>query len=183
MGTLTSILNNDSLHAALQDKKLQGFLYQELRIIARAKLNAHVKSNDLNTTALVHEAFIKLSTNSADNKWHDRRHFYATAALTMRHILVDHARRRLAEKRAPEQASESADESTLQVAEKCQQLVALDDALMQLKDIDGSLVELVNLRYFVGLNVAEIATLMGVSKRTIDRQWLKAKALLAAWLS
>lgn len=183
MGSVTSILNNDSLHAALQDKELQGLLYQELRIIARAKLNAHVKNNDLNTTALVHEAFIKLSASSDDKKYCDRRHFYATAAVTMRHILVDHARKRLAEKRAPEPSIETQGQSSLQVEQKCQQLVALNDALMQLKDIDTSLVELVNLRYFVGLSMAEIADLMGVSKRTMDRQWLKAKALLAAWLS
>jgi len=182
MGSVTSVLNNESLQAALKDTKLQAMLYQELRIIARAKLNVHAKQNDLNTTALVHEAFLKLNANSDDKQWSDRRHFYATAAVTMRHILVDHARRRLAEKRAPEVAIETQDESIFQVEQKCQQLVALNDALEQLKDIDAGLVELVNLRYFVGLNMTEIAELMAVSKRTMDRQWLKAKAILATWL-
>jgi len=182
MGTLTSVLNNDSLQAALKDKKLQSMLYQELRIIARAKLNAHVKNNDLNTTALVHEAFLKLNDNSDDKQWSSRRHFYATAALTMRHILVDQARRKLAEKRAPEVSFETHKEAVIQVEQKCQDLVALDDALEQLKTVDGALIELVNLRYFVGLSMKEIAELMDVSKRTVDRQWLKAKALLAACL-
>lgn len=182
MGSVTSVLNNDSLQAALEDKKLQGLLYQELRIIARAKLNVHAKTNDLNTTALVHEAFLKLNVSSDNKQWSDRRHFYATAAITMRHILVDNARRRLAEKRAPELSLQTQDESLFQVADKCQDLVALDDALNQLKTIDGNLVELVNLRYFVGLSMVEIADLLGVSKRTVDRQWLKAKAVLTAWL-
>ena len=183
MGTLTSVLNNDSLQAALKDKKLQSMLYQELRIIARSKLSTHVKNNDLNTTALVHEAFLKLNDNSHDKQWSNRRHFYATAALTMRHLLVDQARRRLAEKRAPEVSLESHKDAVIQVEQKCQDLVALDDALEQLKTVDGALVELVNLRYFVGLSMTEIAELMGVSKRTVDRQWLKAKAWLSACLN
>lgn len=183
MGSVTSVLNNESLQAALADTKLQTMLYQELRIIARAKLSVHAKTNDLNTTALVHEAFLKLNDNSTDKKWSNRRHFYATAAITMRHILVDQARRRLAEKRAPEQPMEGQDELQFQVEHKYQELVDLDDALEQLKRVDKGLVELVNLRYFVGLSMLEIAELMGVSKRTTDRQWLKAKALLSAWLS
>lgn len=182
MGSVTSVLNNESLHAALEDKKLQGLLYQELRIIARSKLQVHAKKNDLNTTALVHEAFLKLNAHSDNKQWSDRRHFYATAAVTMRHILVDNARRRLAEKRAPEIDMELGNDSVYHVDHKCQQLVALNDALEQLKDIDNDLVELVHLRYFVGLSMTEIAELMGVSKRTIDRKWLKAKALLAAWV-
>ncbi len=182
MGSVTNVLNSETLQAALQDKKLQSMLYQELRIIARAKLNAHAKNNDLNTTALVHEAFLKLNPKSADSQWSDRRHFYATAALTMRHILVDQARRRLTEKRAPEQPMDNHNEAAIEVQHQCQELVALDEALEQLKQLDASLVELVNLRYFVGLNMTEIAGLMGVSKRTIDRQWLKVKAILAAWL-
>lgn len=183
MGSVTSVLNNETLQAALADKKLQGLLYQELRIIARAKLNVHAKSNDLNTTALVHEAFLKLNQDSDDKNWSNRRHFYATAALTMRHILVDQARRRLAEKRAPEVSMSHGGDDAFQVPQQCQDLVDLHQALEHLNAIDGDLVELVNLRYFVGLSMAEIAELMGVSKRTMDRQWLKAKAVLAACLT
>lgn len=183
MGTLTSVLNNDSLQAALKDQKLQSMLYQELRIIARSKLSTHVKNDDLNTTALVHEAFLKLNDDSENKQWSNRRHFYATAALTMRHILVDQARRRLAEKRAPEVPLETHHEAFAQVEQKCQELVALDEALEQLNTIDGGLVELVNLRYFVGLSMTEIAELMGVSKRTMDRHWHKTKAVLSTWLS
>ncbi len=182
MGSVTSLLNNDSLSGAMQDKKLQGLLYQELRVIAHAKLNIDSENKELDTTSLVHEAYLKLNSNSTEKKWSNRRHFYATAALSMRHILVDNARRRLAEKRLPEDGLDLNNESYMQMEERCQNLVSLDEALEQLKSIDSGLVELVNLRYFVGLNMEEIAELKGVSKRTMDRQWLKVKAILMAWL-
>lgn len=183
MGTVTSVLNNESLQAALQDKKLQVLLYQELRIIARAKLNKHAKSDDLGTTALVHEAFLKLNGQSENKQWSNRRHFYATAALAMRHILVDQARQRLTEKRGQQPSATTLTNLSVETEQECQELVALNDALEQLKSVDGQLVELVHLRYFVGLTVAEIADIMSVSKRTVDREWHKAKALLAAWMT
>jgi|GEM_PF-415981 len=183
MGTVTSVLNNESLQAALQDKKLQALLYQELRIIARAKLNSHAKSNDLGTTALVHEAFLKLNGQSQDKQWSNRRHFYATAALAMRHILVDQARRQLAEKRGPQQSTITLSNLSVEAQQDYQELVALNDALEQLNNVDGRLVELVHLRFFVGLSMAEAAEIMDVSKRTLDREWHKAKALLATWMA
>ncbi len=182
MGSVTSVLNDASLQAALQDKKLQVLLYQELRVIARAKLSRHAQLNDLNTTALVHEAYLKLNDDSAEKKWSNRRHFYSTAALAMRHILVDEARRRLADKRGQNQNMLTLEEESAQLTQDCHQLVALNDALEQLRTVDSSLVDVVNLRYFVGLSVAETAEIMAVSKRTLDREWSKAKALLLAWM-
>ncbi len=182
MGTLTSLLNNDSLQAALQDKNLQAMLYQELRIIAHARLSDHAKNNELDTTSLVHEAFLKLNQNGSNRKWQDRRHFYATAALAMRHILVDFARKRLAEKRPQMTTYETINEADKQTSE-CSQMMALNDALEQLKVVDSELVEVVNLRYFVGLTVAETADILHTSKRSVNRAWQKAKALLSAFMN
>ncbi len=180
MGSVTNVLNNESLQAALQDKKLQGLLYQELKIIAHAKLSQHVKNKDLDTTSLVHEAYLKLNVNSGDKKWSNRRHFYSTAALAMRQILVDVARRQMAVKRGPANRQVTYEEQSTKTAQDCFQVVALNEALEQLKDVDASLVDVVHLRYFVGMTVSETAEILGVSKRTLDRTWQKAKAILAA---
>lgn len=182
MGSVTNVLNNESLQAALQDKKLQSALYQELRIIARAKLRNQMGNDELNTTALVHEAFLKLNTSSDEKKWSNRRHFFSTAALAMRHILVDVARRRLAEKRGLAPSQVTMENLTIETENDCLQMVALNDALEQLSSVDSRLVEVVNLRYFVGMTVAETAEVLGVSKRTLDREWLKAKAMLMTWM-
>ena len=182
MGSVTNVLNNESLQAALQDKKLQSALYQELRIIARAKLRNQSGNGDLNTTALVHEAFLKLNTNSDEKIWSNRRHFFSTAALAMRHILVDVARRRLAEKRGQAPSQVTLENLSVETENDCMQMVALNDALEQLSSVDSRLVEVVNLRYFVGMTVAETADVLGVSKRTLDREWMKAKAMLMTWM-
>jgi RNA polymerase sigma factor (TIGR02999 family) len=182
MGSVTNVLNNESLQAALQDKKLQSALYQELRIIARAKLRNQMGNDELNTTALVHEAFLKLNASSDEKKWSNRRHFFSTAALAMRHILVDVARRRLAEKRGLAPSQVTMENLTIETENDCLQMVALNEALEQLSSVDSRLVEVVNLRYFVGMTVAETAEVLGVSKRTLDREWLKAKAMLMTWM-
>ena len=182
MGSLTSLLNNESLQAALEDKNLQALLYQELRIIAHAKLSGHSRSHELDTTSLVHEAFIKLNQSSDDKQWSNRRHFYATAAMAMRHILVDVARRRMADKRLHQESTDTVSKVQAQDVTDCNQVMALNDALEQLSQIDSDLVEVVNLRYFVGLNVAETAAILDVSKRTVDRAWNKAKALLMTFM-
>jgi RNA polymerase sigma factor (TIGR02999 family) len=182
MGSVTNVLNNESLQAALQDKILQSALYQELRIIARAKLRNQMGNDELNTTALVHEAFLKLNASSDEKKWSNRRHFFSTAALAMRHILVDVARRRLAEKRGLAPSQVTMENLTIETENDCLQMVALNEALEQLSSVDSRLVEVVNLRYFVGMTVAETAEVLGVSKRTLDREWLKAKAMLMTWM-
>lgn len=183
MGSLTGFLNEESLQAAMQDERLRTLLYQDLRVIAHAKLRGQSSRSELDTTSLVHEAYLKLSPSSSDRQWNDRHHFYATAALAMRQIVVDVARHRLADKRANTTSITSVGELPDPVVQECAQVVALNDALEHLKTADPGLVEVVNLRYFVGMTVAEIATIMSVSKRTVDREWQKAKALLRAFMS
>jgi RNA polymerase sigma factor (TIGR02999 family) len=96
--------------------------------------------------------------------------------------LVDVARRRLAEKRGLAPSQVTMENLTIETENDCLQMVALNEALEQLSSVDSRLVEVVNLRYFVGMTVAETAEVLGVSKRTLDREWLKAKAMLMTWM-
>jgi len=182
MGSVTNILNQGSLNAAFADKELQVLLYQELRVIAKSKLNKNVKDNNLNTTGLVHDAFIKINHNSKDKQWQSRKHFYATAAMVMHQILVDAARKKLSEKRGGALQQITLDENQLAHEVEYSQLVALSDALKQLNKLSPELVDLVNLRYFAGFSMTDIARIQDTSKRSLDRQWVKARALLQMWL-
>ena len=182
MGSVTNVLNQGSLSAAFANKELQALLYQELRVIAKSKLSKNIKDNNLNTTALVHEAFIKINHNSKQKKWQDKRHFYVTAALVMQQIIVDTARKKLAEKRGGNQLQVTLDDNQIVLEQECVQLVELSHALTKLQDISPELVELVNLRYFAGFSLTDIAEIQNTSKRSLDRKWLKAKALLQMWL-
>ncbi len=181
MGTVTRVINQSSLAEALDDAELQGMLYQELKIIARSKLRNHDQITGLNTTSLVHDAFIKLDQAEQKDEgqvWTGRKHFYATAALVMRQILVDQARKKLAVKRGDGVKSQPLDDVERKVAANCEELVIINEALEDMQKIDMGLAELVHLKFFVGLSSQETADLLGCSKKTIDREWNKAKALL-----
>ncbi len=181
MGSVTNVLNQGSLAAALADKELQVLLYQELKIIASSKLR---KQGGLttNTTSLVHEAFLKLNKNDENKQWSNRHHFFSTAALAMRHILVDQARTQLRVKRGGCNAPTEWHDNLVSLEQECAQLVALNQALDQLLQVDPQLVDLVNLRYFVGLSMQETADIMGASLRSTERKWQKIKVMLQLWL-
>lgn len=156
-------------------------VYQELRTIAHARLRQHRRGTMLNTTALVHEAYLKLAGNDGDiDDFNNRRHFFATAALAMRQILTDQARRRQALKRGSNQRDLTLDESMVASEDSSAYLLELDSALSQLAELDRGLVDIVNLRYFGGLSLDEVSELQGVSKRTVSRDWQKARAFLQA---
>lgn len=181
MGTVTRVINESSLAEALDDTALQGMLYQELKIIARSKLRNHNRVTGLNTTSLVHDAFIKLNQSEQENEtqvWEGRKHFYATAALVMRQILVDQARKRLAAKRGEGRKAADIDEVDRKITHECEELVTINDALDDMQKIDMGLAELTHLKFFVGMTSQETAELLNCSKKTIDREWNKAKALL-----
>jgi RNA polymerase sigma factor (TIGR02999 family) len=160
-------------------------IYQELRRIAHRRLNAERTSHTLGTTALVNEAYLKLVDQTRVN-WSDRAHFFAVAANAMRRILVDYARRHAAEKRKASAEALSLDgESPDAVAiadERAETLVALDEALTQLRSIEARLADVVECRFFGGLSEEETAEALGVTSRTVRRDWVKAKAWLYATL-
>ena len=163
-------------------RELFVILYQELRNLARHQLRRR-QQQSLATTGLVHEAYLKLADHS-QLELRDRGHFLALAAKAMRQILVDHARRRSAAKRGAAIGLGALDEAAIAVADtKASELIALDDALVRLEALDPHLARVVEVRFFAGLSVKEAADALGLSERTVKRDWQKAKAFLYAELN
>ena len=157
-------------------------VYADLRRIAHRQLAAEPAGHTLCTTALVHEAYLRLSAQT-HAQWVGRAQFFAVAARTMRRILVDYARRHWAARRGgagrrPVALDEADDAGALAVAERAGELLALDEALERLGALDERLARMVECRFFAGLTEAETAEALGVSTRTVARDWLMAKGWL-----
>jgi RNA polymerase sigma factor (TIGR02999 family) len=152
-------------------------VYDQLRRLAAAALRRERADHTLQPTALVHEAFLRLSATS-DAPWHDRTHFVALAARVMRRVLVDHARGRNARKRGSGEVRVSLDEIDVPAATSGVDLVALDDVLGRLAEFDPRQARIVELRFFGGLTVEETAALIDTSDRTVKREWQMARAWL-----
>jgi len=164
----------DGDRAAL--KTLFDTVYAELKRLAHRQLAASPNPT-LNTTALVHETYLKLIRPEA-LKLNDRGHFFAIAAKAMRQIVVDQARRKLATKRGAAALPVTLDERIVADATEPLQLAHLDDALAGLEQLDPRLAELVELRFFAGLSVEQVAELRDVAPRTVIRDWRRARAYL-----
>jgi len=158
-------------------RRLFAAVYEELKRLARGQL-ARGANATINTTGLVHETYLKLiKTNSL--RLNDRSHFFTTAACAMRQIVIDHARRRQAEKRGGKEipittVTDHADTGALDP----ETLIHLDNALAKLQSLDAEAARLVELRFFAGLSVEQVAELRGVSPRTVLRDWRRARAFL-----
>lgn len=157
-------------------------VYDSMRRIAQRQLQGERADHTLNATALVHEAYVKLVGQSRVD-WRDRAQFYALAARSMRRILIDYARKRLAEKRGGGQPMITFDESFQGSKDaRAEELIDLDRALNQLKEMNERHAQVVELRFFGGLTEAEIAETLHVSVPTVKRDWRVAKAWLARQL-
>jgi RNA polymerase sigma factor (TIGR02999 family) len=165
---------------ALED--LTPLVYAELRRLANRYLRRERPDHTLQSTALVHEAYLRL-IDSNNVQWQNRAHFFAVSAQLIRHILIDHARARQAEKRGSGGLKLSLDEAIATPGEKDMDLVALDDALKDLAKIDPEQSRIVELRFFAGLSIEETAEVVGVSPATVKREWTTAKAWLAREIS
>lgn len=152
-------------------------VYDQLHAMARRKRAWRYPGPTLNTTALVHEAYLKL-VNTEAVTWKDRAHFFRTAAQAMRHLLVDHARKKSAQKRGGEADRIPFEKTDVGVQARAGDVLALDDALEQLETLDERLGQVVELRFFAGLTVKETAEVLDVSGRTVKRDWRKARAFL-----
>ena len=161
---------------------LMPLVYEELRRLARRQVGGGGRDATLDTTALVHEAFVKLS-ESERPLWQDRCHFMALAATAMRQILVDHARRRSAGKRGGGVRPMPLDEARIVVEEQAETLVAMDDALQELARLNPRLGQVVEFRFFGGMTNPEMAEALAVDERTVRRDWQKARAWLHQALS
>jgi RNA polymerase sigma factor (TIGR02999 family) len=152
-------------------------VYDELRLIARRQLRRSVPSETLGTTAVVNEAFLKLCSGHLVSV-QDREHFFNVAARAMRQILVDHARRHLAQKRGGGARSFVLDDPGVSIESSATTLLQLDGALERLRALDERLAAVVDLRFYAGLSIEETAELLGVTDRTVKRDWRKARAFL-----
>jgi RNA polymerase sigma factor (TIGR02999 family) len=159
-----------------QDQLLP-LVYDELRSLAARRLGRAGADRTLGPTALLHETYLRLFDQTRV-ELNDRRHFFAVAAIAMRQILVDHARRRLALKRGGDQVRVPLDDRDHATDERLEEILSLDEALVRLKEMDERLARVVELRYFAGLTVDETADVLGVTGRTIKRDWRKARAVL-----
>ncbi len=155
-------------------------LYSELRRLAFAKLAHEPAGQTLQATALVHEAWLSMG-GGTDRRWNDRTHFFASAAEAMRHILIDNARRKRAEKNGGGLVPADINDSVLQIAAPVQnddELLAVHEALDRLAAHDARKADLVKLRYFVGLTIEQAAEALGISAPTAKRDWAYARAWL-----
>lgn len=162
-------------HGALD--QLLPLVYDELRRMARRHMGQQPADHTLQTTALIHEAYLRL-IGQAEKHWENRAHFFGVAAQAMRHILVDYARARQTAKRGGEVRAISLEEAAYVSDERAAELVALDEALAQLTRFAPRQSRVVELRYFGGLDVAETAAVLQVSTDTVTRDWNQAKAWL-----
>lgn len=159
-----------------------GLVYDELRKLARAKLRPHQTMTLLDTTSLVHECFVRF-VESGRALFADRAHFFAYAARVMRSVIVDFAREKLSQRRGSGQPPIPLDTGITEPATASDEdIVRLNDALEALASVNVRLVRVVEMRYFAGYTVAETAEALGVSERTVKREWEKARLLLRAAL-
>ena len=159
------------------DSELYAVVYEELKRIAHRHLREVGAGDTLSTTELVHEAYLKLSPASG-NQWENRSHFFGAASRAMRQVLVDFARKRQAIKRGGEQERVTLQSSHAALELELDQMLAVDAALDRLNSVDERLRQVVELRFFAGLSETEIAELLGITPRTVERDWVKARLFL-----
>jgi RNA polymerase sigma factor (TIGR02999 family) len=182
MGDLTTLLDAARLGDDAALDQLCSVMYRELRQLAHARLKRSEHITLLDTTSLVHEAYLRLTKVGRLNVT-DRSHFLAYAARVMRSIIVDFVRQRRADRRGGEQQRVTLDTDIAESAHaETDQVIRVNDALLDLEQVDGRLVRVVEMRYFAGMSEQEIAECLGVTDRTVRRDWEKARSLLSAAL-
>lgn len=152
-------------------------VYDELKRIASRQLRSERSDHTLSPTALVHEAYLRL-VSSDQARWKDRDHFFRTAARAMRRILVDHARARATAKRSRQMQVTLEPDVSAAADLPSDEIVAVDEALERLAELDQRQARVVELRYFVGMSIEETASLLGVSPATVKRDWMVARIWL-----
>jgi RNA polymerase sigma factor (TIGR02999 family) len=178
MADVTLLLNAAQAGDPEAPAQLLPLVYDELRWLARRRLRHEAPGQTLQATALVHEVYLRLFGEPCDRQWHDRRHFFAAAAQAMRRILVENARRKRTLKHGGALLRRELEEAELLAPEPREDLLALDEALTLLATTDRTAADLVQLRYFGGLSVAEAAQVLGLSQRSAERIWTYTRVWL-----
>ena len=153
------------------------FVYDELKRQARILMSGERRNHTLQPTALVHEAFLKLSDQTGID-WQNRHHFYGIASRLMRQILIDYARRHAAGKRGSNPIHFSLDDLQIPVEERAGSILALDECLQRLAELDQRQAEIVEMKFFGGMSSKEIADALEISERTVGREWHSARLWL-----
>jgi RNA polymerase sigma factor (TIGR02999 family) len=177
MSDVTRILTAIEQGDARAADQLLPLVYEELRRLAAAKLSHEPPGQTLQATALVHEAYIRLVGSDAQN-WSGRTHFFAAAAEAMRRILIDNARRKQRLKRGGGQQKIDLDDAEFGTEAPSDELIALDEAITKLANMDKVKADLVKLRYFAGLTLEQAAGVLNLPERTAKRYWAHARAWL-----
>ena len=177
MSDVTRILDRVQQGEAHAAEELLPLVYEELRKLAAQKMVLQPPGQTLQATALVHEVWLKLTADSRPS-WNDRQHFFRAAAEAMRQVLVDRARAKQSQKCGAGPLRVSLDEVDLATSTPPEILLLVDEALQALEREHPDKAELVKLRFYVGLNVTETAQTLGISEKTIQRNWIHARAWL-----
>ena len=181
MGEVKRAVTDVLMGASAGDREaaaeLWDLTYDELRRIAYRMLQSERADHTLSGTALVHEAFVRL-VDQERVQWQDRAHFFAVAAQACRRILIDHARRHRAQKRGGGRARITLERVQIEANRTSEDLIDLHEALKRLEVLNARLSQIVEYRYFGGLSEAEIADVLGISERTVRRDWVKARGWL-----
>ena len=178
MSDVTQILSQIESGDPAAAEQLLPLVYEELRKLAAAKMANEKPDQTLQATALVHEAYLRLVDVEKVQHWDSRGHFFSAAAEAMRRILVDNARRKASSRRGGDLERHVLDEERVAVPDNADELLALDDALTQLTEVDAAAAELVELRFFAGLTTDQAAEALGMSSRTAYYAWTYARSWL-----
>lgn len=179
---ITQILREWTDGDEASKEHLLKFVYGELKNQARLLMSKERSNHTLQTTALVHEAFLKIGGNSGV-VWKDRTHFFAVTLRLMRQVLVDHARAHAAKKRGNQHIHFSTDDIDIPVEQRADSILAIDEVLDRLAAIDGRQAQIVEMRFFGGMTNVETADALEISERTVAREWRAAKLWLYRELS
>ena len=178
MSAVTVILNRAQQGDPRAAGELLPLVYDELRRVAGARMSDATPGNTLQPTALVHEAWLRLVGDDSERQFQNRTHFFAAAAEAMRHILIDHARRKQALRHGGGQPPVDVDDLQIAAPAPDEELLAVNEALDRLALLDPAKADLVKLRFFVGMTMTEAAAALGISEPAAKRRW----ALARAWL-
>lgn len=181
-GDITMLIRASTSGGPEDVNRLMVAIYDDLKRLAASHLRSERPEHTLHPTALVHEAYIKL-VNQHTTQWNDRLQFFAIASRIIRRILIDHARERHADKRGGEQRPISLEPDAAASPMRDLDLVALDEALCELAEINERQARIVELRFFGGLTIPDIAAALSIGRRSVDRDWQIARAWLYHRLS
>lgn len=180
MTKVTRIIRRMEDGEPLASEELLSLVYEQLRRLARRQMQQESPGLTLQPTALVHEAYLRLTDHTADPGWNHRGHFFAAAAKAMRRILIENARRKQSLKGGGKHRRVPLQDEALESGTSRYDLIAIDEAMSKLEQHKPEVAELVSLRFFAGLSMPDAASSLGMSLRTAERHWTYAKAWLLA---